>query len=185
MVAGLAVEGNAERVMLLPSVTTNSFSAEVLMVEMAQVRFREDVNAPFKFDRGRSLTMLDGVPIFKQQLIYDYDPSLVERIDVYRNVFFLGANYFRGIANFVTFKKDLPGFTFGGDIKILGFDGISTPRAYGGGHETLYWNPIVSLDAGQRLDISLPESAYGSYILTIEGFTLSGKHIREVFHLSK
>ncbi len=150
-----------------------------------QVRFRENVNDYFKFDRGRSMTLLDGVPIFRQKLIYEYDPALVERIDVYRNIFFMGTNFFQGIADFVTFKKNLPGFTFGGDIKILEFDGVSPVRAYAGGHQTLYWNPIVELDAGQSLDIALPEGASGDFILTIEGFTKSGKPVREVYHLSK
>ena len=150
-----------------------------------RVRYREDVGGNFHFDKGRSLTLLDGVPVFQQHLLYEYDPSLVERIDVYRGIYFLGNNYFSGIANFVTFGRNLPGFTFGGDVKILEFDGVSPVRAYSGGHETLYWNPLLRLEAGQPLRIALPETAAGSYILTIEGYTASGRPVRETIHLAR
>ena len=142
-----------------------------------RVRFRDNSGANYLFDRKRSLTLLDGVPVFNQQLIYDYDPALVKRIDVYRGVYFMGNNFFRGIANFVTFEGTLPGFVFGSDVKILEFDGVSPVRSYGAGHETLYWNPLVRLEAGQPLQISLPEGAEGQFILNVEGFTDSGKAV--------
>ena len=150
-----------------------------------RVRYREDVGGNFHFDKGRSLTLLDGVPVFQQQLLYDYDPALVERIDVYRGIYFLGNNYFSGIANFVTFGRDLPGFTFGGDVKILEFDGVSPVRAYSGGHETRYWHPMVPLEAGEPLHVVLPDAATGDFILTIEGFTASGQAIRVRARLSR
>lgn len=149
------------------------------------VHYREDVNGYYRFDKDRALVMLDGVPIFNHQLIYDYDPALVERIDVYRGVYFMGNNYFRGLANFVTFEKTLPGFRFGDDVKILELDGVSPVHAYAGGHETLYWNPLLTLEAGQPLEITPPAGAEGRFILTIDGFTDSGKPVHEQFFLSK
>ena len=150
-----------------------------------RVRYIEDMNGYSRYDKKRSLIMLDGVPIFKQQLIYEYDPTLVERIDIYRGIYVMGNNYFRGMANFVTFEKTLPAFSFGDDVKILEIDGVSPVHAYSGGHETLYWNPLVELETGQKLEISLPETAEGRYILTVEGFTDSGKAVCEKFLLSK
>lgn len=139
------------------------------------------------WSRGRSLMMLDGVPVFDHRKIMDYDPLLVESIHIYPHTYFIGTRTFEGVVNFVTYKHNLPAFTFGGNVRVVDWQGVSWPMAFTGasleGEEgypdyrrTIYWHPLLELAPGQRLAVPVRKPDYkGRFKVTAEGLSASGK----------
>ena len=135
---------------------------------------------------GESLILIDGVPVFDHDLIYEYDPSLVKRIDVYPYIYFIGGHSYEGIANFVTYEGNMPSFSFGPEVKIADFHGASLPLAITGDfpteypllRETIYWNPLLYIKGGERkaLSLSLPEYE-GTFRIVVEGIDSDGKPV--------
>lgn len=131
-----------------------------------------------------SLILVDGVPVFNHSLVYNLDPALVKRVDVYPFYCTFGQAMYSGVANFVTFKGDLGGIRFGDNVRILDYEGVATPVAfvpseshrYPGERETLLWQPLVELPAGQELVLPLLKADEG-LVLVVEGLTAEGKPV--------
>ena len=131
-----------------------------------------------------SLILVDGVPVFNHSLVYNLDPSLVKRVDVYPFYCTFGRSMYSGVANFVTFKGDLGGIRFGDNVRILDYEGVATPVAfvpseshrYPGERETLLWQPLVELSAGKELVLPLLKADEG-LVLVVEGLTAEGKPV--------
>ena len=127
---------------------------------------------------------MDGVPVFNHSLVYNLDPALVKRVDVYPFYCTFGQAMYSGVANFVTFKGDLGGIRFGDNVRILDYEGVATPVAfvpseshrYPGERETLLWQPLVELSAGQELVLPLLKADEG-LVLVVEGLTAEGKPV--------
>lgn len=131
-----------------------------------------------------SLALLDGVPVTDQNAILDYDPLLVERIVVYPHTVYVGGWPFSGVVSFVTYKHDLPSFSFGENTRIVDFQGVSTPVTVRYPdpdtdvpdlRQTLLWIPILELAPGESrtLEYSLP-SYDGRFEVSVEGFDADG-----------
>ena len=108
------------------------------------------------FSRDTTLMMLDGVPVFDQQKILDYDPLLVESIHIYPRTTFIGPRIYEGVVNFVTYKHNLPAFHFGENARVIDFQGADWPlaatgealrseEAYPDYRQTIYWHPQQEL----------------------------------------
>ncbi|MBR5101300.1 MAG: hypothetical protein IKX34_08400 [Bacteroidales bacterium] len=153
-----------------------------------QVRLNDRTDISFSHDT--TLMLLDGVPVFDQQKIMDYDPLLVESIHIYPYTSFIGSRTFEGIVNFVTYKHTLPGFTFGNNVRVIDFQGVSWPLAFTGApllaetdypdyRQTIYWHPVVKLTPGQVLEIPCKLPDYkGCFRVVVEGLTAGGKPLR-------
>ena len=136
---------------------------------------------------GESLIMIDGVPVFDHNLIYEYDPALVKRIDVYPYVYFIGGRSYDGMADFVTFKGNMPSFNFGPEVKITDFQGAGVPVAITGKNfpaeypnirETIYWNPLLTLEGGESTPMEVVLPAYsGDFKIVVEGIDCEGNPI--------
>ena len=139
------------------------------------------------FSLSPTLMLLDGVPVFDQQKIMDYDPLLVESIHIYPQTYYIGNRSYEGIVNFVTYKHTLPGFQFGGNVRVLDFQGVSVPMAATGAalerqegypdyRQTLYWHPMLELAPGTtlRIPVKLPDYE-GRFSVVAEGLTADGK----------
>ncbi|MBO4535855.1 MAG: hypothetical protein J5702_01470 [Bacteroidales bacterium] len=149
-----------------------------------QVRLNEDA-AGYGFTEEPALVLLDGVPIFDHTKMMAYDPLLVESITVYPQTCQIGSRIFRGIVHFVTYKRNLPGFTFDGSTRVVDWQGVSWPQAYTGSslgagdlypdyRQTIYWHPLLTLAPGQTLTIPLQIPDYkGSFVVKAEGLTPS------------
>ena len=149
-----------------------------------QVRLDEDA-AGNGFSAEPALALLDGVPVFDHEKMMAYDPLLIEAIHVYPQTCFVGSRIFKGMVNFVTYKRNLPGFTFDGSTRIVDWQGVSWPLAYTGApfagsttypdyRQTIYWHPLLTLAPGQTLEIPLRLPDYGgSFIVYAEGLTES------------
>lgn len=135
-----------------------------------QVRTEDSFEDP-TFEHGASLVMLDGVPVFDHSKILVYDPLNVESVEIYPYNYFFGKYEFCGIANFVTYKRNMPGFQFNRNVRIEKFKGASYPvaytcknpdapeKGYPDYRNTLYWNPCVTIQAGESFEFegTIPE----------------------------
>lgn len=137
-----------------------------------------------------SLILLDGVPVFENDKIYNYDPLLVKYIDIYPYVHVVGTRFYDGVVNFVTYKGNMPSMTFGGNVRIVNFKGVSFPRAYtchtllpGSGYpdyrQTVYWYPLAGIEPGGSFEDSVKIPDYpGTFTIVVEGFDEAGGPVR-------
>ena len=116
------------------------------------------------FDKNNSLIMVDGIPIFDHSQVIEYDPLLVESVVVYPYKYYTGWRSFCGMANFVTYKKNLPGIKFNDGVRVVQFKGCSYPMAFTcqeigedfpDYRELLYWHPQIKLPAGESSAIKV------------------------------
>jgi hypothetical protein len=144
----------------------------------------------FTFQNGKTLALLDGVPVLDHEKILSYDPNLVKRIDIYTHGYFFGTRIFEGVLNFVTFKGTLPSMEFADNVRIVDFQGCSIPLAYtceGVGsdypdyRQTLYWHPMLTLAPGERVEVECKTPAYGGrFEVVAEGLTTGNDPVRAV-----
>lgn len=141
------------------------------------------------FSTGYSLVMIDGVPVRNHQKILDFDPLLLERVEIYTGTYSIGGTRYEGVANFITYKKDMSGYRFEKDELILQYDGCSYPLSFTGERiveggmypdfrETIYWHPMLEIDGGETLEIRCIAPLYeGDFYVVLEGVSTSGKPI--------
>ena len=136
------------------------------------------------FDKNNSLIMVDGIPIFDHSQVIEYDPLLVESVVVYPYKYYTGWRSFCGMANFVTYKKNLPGIKFNDGVRVVQFKGCSYPMAFTcqeigedfpDYRELLYWHPQIKLPAGESSSIKVKIPANVKEIrICAEGMTENG-----------
>ena len=116
------------------------------------------------FDKNNSLIMVDGIPVFDHSQVIEYDPLLVESVVVYPYKYYTGWRSFCGMANFVTYKKNLPGIKFNDGVRVVQFKGCSYPMAFTcqeigedfpDYRELIYWHPQIKLPAGESSSIKV------------------------------
>lgn len=149
----------------------------------------EDSYKVLNFAVGSSLMMLDGVPVFDHDRIYHYDPLLVEDINIYPLTHYIGERCYNGIVNFVTYGRNLPSMNFDENVRIVNFRGVSYPTAYTcrdissnsnypDYRSTLYWHPIVSVDASGSVEFDCFTPDYsGTFEISVEGLTSDGRPV--------
>lgn len=190
--------GNHEIVYVLDDYTRFTTMEEVLIEFVSEMRARRRSDGSrdiqIRLDNGTlpnfssmpTLMLLDGVPVFDQQKIMDYDPLLVESIHIYPQTYYIGSRSYEGIANFVTYKHNLPGFQFGGNVRVVDFQGVSWPTSFTGQalrdeegypdyRQTIYWHPLLTLAPGQTLVIPCKLPDYkGGFKVWLEGLSADG-----------
>ena len=130
------------------------------------------------------LVLLDGVPVPDHNRILEYDPLLVEKIVVYPNTYFIGNRTYPGVVNFVTYRRDLPSYSFGDNVRVIDFQGVSYPvvnwlpdtsGSIPDLRQTILWHPLLELAPGESrtLEYVLP-SYQGRFRVVVEGFGHTG-----------
>lgn len=133
------------------------------------------------------LALLDGVPVTDHNQLLEYDPLLVEKIVIYQNTFFLGGRTYPGVINFVTYKQNLPSYTFGDNVRVVEFQGVSypvvswLPDTSGQApdlRQTILWHPQIELAPGESrtFEYCLP-SYQGRFDVVVEGFDSAGNPV--------
>ena len=131
-----------------------------------------------------ALVLLDGVPLVEHERIYEYDPLLVERVVIYPHSANVGFRTYSGIVNFVTYKHNLPSYSFGNNTRVVDFQGESYPvvsympdtvSGVADLRQTVLWHPMVDLAPGESrvIDYCLP-SYQGLFKAVVEGFDADG-----------
>lgn len=151
-----------------------------------QVRL-DDVFQSSRYSYDAALMMVDGIPVFDYDRILNYDPLLVESINIYPYVYYVGIRSFDGIVNFETYKGNMPGVTFEPNVRIVDFHGCSYPMVFTGVNtsveypdyrQTAYWHPLVDIPAKGdfNFDVKLPEYP-GTFTVEVNGFDEDGSPI--------
>ena len=143
-----------------------------------------DTFRPGQSTQLSSLVLLDGVPVTDQEAILQYDPLLVERIVIYPHTIYMGGWPFAGVVSFVTYKHDLPSFTFGENARIVEYQGVSRPVVVRFSdtelgipdlRQTILWIPVLELAPGESRVLEYVSPSYeGSFEAVVEGFDAEG-----------
>lgn len=182
---------------ILDDYTRFPLMEEVIVEFVSQMRIRrengrkviqlgiKDSFKDYNYTSGTSLMLLDGVPVFDHSKILQYDPLLVETINIYPYKHYIGSRAFDGIVNFVTYKRNLPSFKFNNNVRVLNYQGTLVPKAYtcsGLTHgeypdyrQTIYWHPVVSTDGNGIFSFRCTLPSYkGRFVVRVEGLTADG-----------
>ena len=136
------------------------------------------------------LVFLDGAPISNHELIYNYDPLLVEYINIYNYLCILGGNTFEGIVELQTYRGLMQDVVFDKSTQIIPYESPQMVEKFVAPdysnvqnrksripdtRHTLLWNPYI-LTAGQST-LHLPfdtSDLTGEFQATVEGITQNG-----------
>lgn len=136
------------------------------------------------------LVLLDGVPLTDHEVIYNYDPLTVEKINIYYGPCILGSHQFDGIVELVTYRRLHADLNLNRSTQIISYEGPQRPYHFNvpdhlkvqnrmpDGRHTLLWNPDVK--AGGKASIRLPfdtSELTGEFHATVEGITKDGAFI--------
>jgi len=141
----------------------------------------------------RPLVILDGIPIIDYDLIYSYNPLLVERINIYYDDYIYGRMKFSGIAEFLTYNRNYPSLPTNASTQIVNYAGTQVSRRlYTPDYtneknrqsrlpdfrHTLLWEPALQSNGKSTLEIPFCTSDFsGEFLVTVEGLTTEGKVI--------
>jgi len=186
---------------LLDNYTRFPVMEEVMIEFIPELRFRridknyflqvrwESSFRELSFSRDNSLTVVDGVPVFNHNVIHDYDPLKVKKIDIYGGTYSLGDADFTGIVFFKTYKGDFPNYSLPVNARILAFNGATLPcRLIDSNFKswenmpdyrtTIFWEPNIRLLPNESLGFEFHVPDYsGTFVITVEGIDSSGSPI--------
>ena len=149
----------------------------------------EAADGTYKVSKGNVLVLLDGVPMEDHSAIIDMDPLLVKQIVIYPRKFVLNYFVFDGVVKFNTYKGDMGGIKLGRNVAVLNYDGVQYPlafsaaeleedRGYPNYNNTVYWNPGVKLQGGEKYGFNCVLPAYkGEFRIVVEGLDSNGAEV--------
>ena len=136
------------------------------------------------------LVLFDGIPVSDHELIYNYDPLLVERIQTYNYQCNIGGHKLDGIIELNTYRRDVKDMNFDKSTQIITYEGpqsfekivfpdYTTPEnrrnRLPDSRHTLLWNPEVPTTGQSTIRVSFDTSDLtGEYQATVEGLTDDG-----------
>ena len=145
------------------------------------------------FTWSRPIVFLDGIPIMDNDLMYRYNPLLVERINIYTDVFIYGGMKFSGVVEFLSYKRNYPSLPVTASTQIVNYAGTQVHRRlYTPDYSTeknrqsrlpdfrhtLLWEPALQTKGKSTLELPFYTSDYsGEFLVTVEGLTKEGKII--------
>lgn len=140
-----------------------------------------------------ALTMIDGIPVFDTEYIFQFDPQLIEKIEIVNHKFYLNNHQFSGLVNFVTFNGDFGGVELPRYIIQKLYHGVQKARKFTAPEyhsespessripdfrNLLHWEPSVKLTANTAKEVKFYTSDHiGFYTVEVNGITESGRPI--------
>lgn len=140
--------------------------------------------------REDPLVLLDGIPVFDNNKIMDFNPLQVKTIELVTRRFFHGLLMFPGIISLRTYSGDMGDFRLDPKSISLDYEGLQLQREfYSPQYDTplqqrsrmpdrrnlLYWNPNVNTDAsGEKKFEFYTSDVKGEFKVTIEGISNTG-----------
>ena len=137
------------------------------------------------------LVLLDGVPVVDHDAIYNYDPLLVEHINLYYGPFIMGGYRFDGIVELLTYRGLHQNLTLNRASQVLKYEMPQLPYRFNApdysiennrisrvpdGRHTLLWQPDVRTEG--KTSVSVPfntSDLTGEFQAIVEGITKDGK----------
>jgi hypothetical protein len=136
------------------------------------------------------LILIDGVPFFDANELFQQDPMKIRRLDLLNREYAIGYQNFNGVINVTTYKGDLNGIRLNTHPLILDYPGIPEQREfYSPIYETeeqvnsrmpdyrtlLYWSPrILKNDEFKKTIEFYSSDIPGRYAAVIMGLSKSG-----------
>ncbi len=136
------------------------------------------------------LILIDGVPFFDVNELFQQDPLKIKRIELVNKRYALGFQYFDGILNATTYNGDLNGVRLNPRVTVLDYPGIPEAREfYSPAYTTeeqlnspipdfrtlLYWTPDLKSAHKNKKTVSFYTSDQpGKYVIVIMGLTNEG-----------
>jgi hypothetical protein len=153
-------------------------------------------NENFNSNRTFALVLLDGIPIINHDIIYNYNPLLIDRIDVYYDRYLFGNSVYLGIVALYTEQNTYPELQPDPFTQILSYPSPQARRLfYAPDHtietvrasrvpdyrHTLYWDADIEADRDGQASVSFSTSDLtGRYQILVEGITASGEPLSAV-----
>lgn len=165
-------------------------------------------NYEFGPSRIYSLVLLDGIPIIDHDIIYNYNPLLIDRIEVYNDRYLFGNSLFFGIVALYTENNSYTELQPDPFTQILSYPSPQARRLFyapsytGAGRKddgtawanggakskdrvpdyrhTLYWNADVTAANGRAKVGFFTSDLTGDYRVLVEGMTASGEIVSAV-----
>jgi len=141
------------------------------------------------------LVLLDGVPVIDHDVIFNYDPLTVERINIYYGSVVLNDTYFNGIVELTTYRRLYQGLILNKATHIYPYEGPQLPFRMEtpdyskeknreswlpDSRHTLLWNPDVRPNGKTSIHLSFDTSDLsGEFQATVEGITKDGQLVSE------
>ena len=139
----------------------------------------------------RPLVVLDGIPVMDSEVIYRYNPLLVERINIYQDEYIFQGMRFYGIVEFLTYEHNYPALSTDQSTQIINYAGTQAPRRlytpdYSNEknrqsrlpdyRHTLLWEPVLQTKGKSTLEVPFYTSDFsGEFLVTVEGLTKNGE----------
>jgi len=140
--------------------------------------------------RETPLVLLDGVPLFDEDEIMNFDPLKVKKLEVIARRYFIGPLDAPGVVSYTTYRGDLAGFQLNPKSVSLNYEGLqlqqefyspqyvnqnATQNRLPDFRSLLYWQPSVIIDANGKKSIEFYTSDLtGKYQVVVEGISSSG-----------
>ncbi|WP_457127091.1 hypothetical protein [Mucilaginibacter sp. HD30] len=137
------------------------------------------------------LVMVDGVPLFDNNKIFEVDPLKIKTVEVLPERVFKGATVFEGLINFSTYKGDMASFELNPKAVLLDYEGLQQQRqfyspVYDSSDErvsrlpdfrnALYWNPDLPTGPDGKAGVSyFTSDVTGKYIGVLQGISNNGR----------
>jgi hypothetical protein len=146
--------------------------------------------------QGDLLVLIDGIPIFDHEIVYNYNPLHVSRIDIYNDRYMFGGNIFYGIVAFYTTDNRYPDLQPDPFTQISSYDSPQARRLFYSPdytdpsilasripdyRHTLYWNANVKSENGVAGVNFFTSDLRGKYQVLVEGITTSGEAVSAVY----
>lgn len=194
------IVGTPDRSYKLDEYTRFTTMAEVITEFVMGVRFKK-INGQrylsilteerIGFTTANTLVLLDGVPLLNHEAIYEYDPLLVEQIDIYQGKYFFGGQLFDGIVYFQTYDRDFKGVHLDAGTQLFSYKGTEPHAAFfvpdyadpeqkqarlPDMRHTLLWKPDIRTAGRQTIQIPFFTSDLkGEFLITVEGISKNGQ----------
>ena len=141
------------------------------------------------FSNRNTLVLLDGIPIFNHDIIYQYNPLLLQRIDVYFGQYIFGGARYEGIVALYTDNNNYPELIPDPATHFVSYESPQASRLfyapdYSKGvqnrlpdyRHTLYWDPNVQTGGHRTIHIPFYISDItGDFRVMVEGMTENGE----------
>lgn len=144
-----------------------------------------------RYSAGKALVLLDGVPINNHGSVLNYNPYLLQRIDIFDGKYMFGGELFDSMISFVSKAGRLSGIHLGDESQLVNYDFPHQKDVFpmpdyaipSKGEElrkpdfrhTLYWNPDVKPDTKDLTFYTSDLS--GRFRIVVEAVTTDGKII--------
>ncbi|MDR1783336.1 MAG: hypothetical protein LBR13_03655 [Dysgonamonadaceae bacterium] len=144
-----------------------------------------------RYNRGNTLVLLDGAPIYDHEFVLNYNPYLIKRVNIYGGRFTFSGEVFESIVSFVSKEENLPGFRLDTSAQMFEYECPELPANFHSSdyseennaripdyRNTLFWEPFQLLPAATTVSRQFYSSDIkGTFTVNVEGFTTDGKII--------